>query len=292
LLALGALPGILSTVPLAFGAHAATNEDWKLLALQRMAYHLDPLSWRVRYHVLLPMLLALVWLYVRSLGSPRPWRLVAWFLTAAFVVFLGGFACRLAGRYSWLGTFPFRIFPLFTPLVFLGAALAWLGSSRTKAMPVILSALVVLSLALLPDPLTPYAKALANKRLGHGLAASDLRRCYDWIATNTPPDAIGMVPPRETQFAWYFMGRGLVVTLHYNPYDRVSEWRERCEAFAGPFNMEEGRDERSTAFYESIPAERMVELCARYDASFLLTRAHYPFPVGFESGAYRVYLVR
>jgi hypothetical protein len=56
--------------------------------------------------------------------------------------------------------------------------------------------------------------------------------------------------------------------------------------------MEEGRDERSTAFYESIPAERMVELCARYDASFLLTRAHYPFPVGFESGPYRVYLVR
>jgi hypothetical protein len=146
------------------------------------------------------------------------------------------------------------------------------------------------AIMVLPDPLTPYAKALASKRLRWGAPSTDLRRCYAWIAENTPRDAIGMVPPKETQNAWYFLERGLVVSIHYNVYDRVREWRARTEAFAGEFRAEEGRDERALAFYEAIPPDRMSALLARYDASFLVTRARYPLPIGFESGDYRVYL--
>jgi len=291
LLALGALPGVASMIPVVFGQHAAGQEEWKLFVVQRMPYHLDPLSWQVRSLAVLPVMLGFIWLYVRRLGAPRPWRIAAWFLTASFVVFVAGFACRVAEKYTWLSTFPFRIFPLLTPLVFLGAALEWLGRESGRRAPALVAGGLLATLMVLPDPLTPYAKALASKRLAWGAPSTDLRRCYAWIAENTPRTAIGMVPPKETQHAWYFLERGLVVSIHYNVYDRVQEWRERAESFAGEFRAEEGRDERALAFYEAIPPDRMAALLDRYDASFLVTRVRYPFPVGFEAGEYRVYLV-
>jgi len=286
---LGALPGILAVAPTLGGA----SPDWTYLTVVRMPFHLEPLSWPKPVFVSLAILLAFVVLHAGMAGA-RPWRTLLAFQGATAVVFGAGVAIRIWGPIDLLQVFPFRLFPLLTPLFFLFAVAHAVGrlGPRLRRATTPLVALVLLGgygLMTLPEPVYPWVRRWHRLR-SPTETPPDIRACYRWVATHTAPDALGVVPPGVDARAWVETERGLVVCAEYHVYDRFPEWQARVEALGGELEHHEGWRDSLLTHFSSLPEERARALSARWGVDFWVTPARYDLPVGFRSGSWTVYL--
>lgn len=123
---LGALPGLISTIPMALGGHAASASDWELMTLVKMPHHLDPQSWPTRVTFVLPGLLLFNGIHAWS-APERAWRRLFAFQLAIGAAYGLGVLAREIEWYRFLSYFPFRLFPLLTPLFFLYAVADVIG---------------------------------------------------------------------------------------------------------------------------------------------------------------------
>lgn len=290
----GALPGVLAVLPTVGGGHA----DWTLLALTRMPFHLDPLSWPGSRMIGLGFLLGFALLHAATLGG-RGWRIVAGFQVATALAFAAGIAIRVAGPVEWLQLFPFRLFPLLTPLLVLLAlahtvsrldrVLAGPSSMRTTTTRVGLALLAALTLMSLPDPVSPWVKRVS--RLGRAPnEPPGLLACYAWARDHTMPGSVGVAPPGLDARAWVTSERGYVVNTEFHIYDRFGEWRERVEALGGPIPAHDAWRDDLLAHYVALSEDDVRAIADRWDVDFWISSADYALPVGTTVDGWTVYL--
>ena len=286
---LGAAAGLFATVPMVLSEHAATLSDWELMTRVKMPHHLDPETWPLRILAVLPLLLA--YLGVHAWQSKRPaWRRLFAFQVAIALPFFAGLLLREMESYQLLSYFPFRLFPLLTPLFFLFALLesASRGASGFHRASAVLAGVALLSL---PEPFSSYSHAVHRRIDPTDDLPADLAECYSWIGTNLPETAQGIAPPGLDREFWYRAERGLVVCSEFQTYDRLSEWRRRVELLGGEMLVGPKRRPSLTRHFESIPQEEMRSIVDDLSPDFLVTNAQYDWPVAHEAGSYKIYLI-
>lgn len=301
LAAVGALPAALALLPSLASGSEVTATDWMLAARIDQSYHLDPFTFpRARIAALLAQLVAIVALAWHS--REVAWRRIAAFVAATAAVFVAGVGFRAAGAYALLASFPFRLFPLVTPLVFLlGLAYvaralvsgervgpSW-GTSRRAALAVF----GAVGLVMLPDPVTPYLGTIFARSWPTDAPPAGVAEAFRWVDANLPVDARGLVPPDADRYALHAMRRPLVVTTEFPVYGHLGEWHARVRAVGGdlpPGLSTTERRERMGMYFAEIPEQEMRAILDRYAADFLITTADYALPVAFARDEVRVYL--
>jgi hypothetical protein len=101
----------------------------------------------------------------------------------------------------------------------------------------------------------------------------DYRAICRWVAAETPPDALFLVPRMSQSFRWH-TGRAEVVTRKDFPQDAASivEWRRRLERIYG-------RADTPSPWYDSLAqlgAKRLRELGREFGADYVVTSAQPP----------------
>jgi hypothetical protein len=281
------LPGLLGASAAALGG-AATADDWALFFI---AYkpNLDPTSAGVSRLLLAATMAGFCALQLKDESLPRPVRAWVAFTLGLAIPALAGLAAWATHSYEWLRFFPFRVFPLFLPLVFLLLVarrdfLRWDGMRGRAALM-----LVVFSLIALPDPVANVVRQLREdlqERARHG----EYEQALTWVRGNTPDSALLAVPP--DRFDAHTLSRRAVVALWSAPrYDQIHEWRERIESLSGPIRSADDVPALQERF-EQLPFEGVERLAQQYGANYLVSAGVYPELVALHrSGSVMVYLL-
>jgi hypothetical protein len=127
-------------------------------------------------------------------------------------------------------------------------------------------------------------------------ADRDYRAVCDWARSNTPGDAIFLVPPNEQLFR-YHAQRAIVVNFKNVPQlsGEMAEWKQRLEAILDqPLSQLPRRFDRThgaiAARYDALPAEHLITIARRYGARYLITTRALPGRAPrFEKGLYHLY---
>jgi hypothetical protein len=285
-----ALPGLVPA--LLAGGSGGAGEDVGFVVRERWPHHLDPLVWPKRELLALATLFAFDVTQTASGWRDRAVRLFGCFEIVLMAVFAAGLLVRFAEGWRWLQlTLPFRLAPLFTLLFFgfhVARVLRRAPAVRPRPAVVLLG---LLALASLRDPIA-YVSDRAREVADAWLRPRpDVVRAFDWIARNTPPDAIVVAPPTRRE-AWYVSRRAQIVAWWAPAVGRLDEWQARIEALVGrpwddlaPGELEVGLEE---AFNRRSESE-IRDAVERYGGDVLVSRAAYGFPVLFDTGSYRVY---
>src|SRR5262249_13330355 len=93
--------------------------DWKYVVLIREPHHFDPESWPKRDILTVYLLFAFTWFYARRFLDRPTGVFLQFFGLSLAGVFSLGLLCRVAERFELVKFFPFRLFPLLIPLIFL-----------------------------------------------------------------------------------------------------------------------------------------------------------------------------
>lgn len=290
LVALGAtfsLPGLLGASGPALGG-AASAEDWAFFYLAYQT-NLDPTSAGVSRLLLAATMTAFCWLQLKDSTLPRPARAWVAFTIGLAVPAVAGFAAWATQSWHLLRFFPFRVFPLFLPLVFLLLVarrdfLQWHGARGRAAL-----ALVIFSLIALPDPVATLFRQLredASKWSEQG----DYGQALTWVRGHTADSSLLLVPP--DRFDAHSLSRRAVLALFSAPrYDMIHEWRERIESTTGPIRSAADVAELQQRF-ERLPFASVQRLAQQYDINYLVSAGSYPELVPLHrSGTVTVYLL-
>lgn len=292
--AVAAVPGLIAILPVAF-ADSASEADAAYLLTTRLPY-MNPLSWAKTAIGALFLTFAFnVW-YAWSRRRLNVWRGVLGFQIGLVLPFAVGLVAGLTGAYRFLLYFPFRLFPLFTPLLFFALLAHSIGPSVRRRIhtPLFLAGLLVL--ASLPNPVHGlYRQVEAMHSIRSQRHNNDsLRLAYKWSAKHLPANAVVLAPPWDRN-VWYFLKRPIVVSHRYFPYGNLSEWRERSRRVFGEFPPSFSSTEiyqHIQIRYASHSADEIIDLRKQYQFDFLITRSDYPFEAVYRSGTYTVYDLR
>jgi hypothetical protein len=216
-------------------------------------------------------------------------KFITCFQLVTFLIFLTGIVWRITEKYELLGFFPFRLFPVLTLLFFfffITQAIFDRGRQEPVNTFLVLGAITLLYFPNIVSLATAKARTIVMQ---YRTTEDDLIHTLRWVAAHTPHNAVGIVPPWR-QSSWYFSQRAQVVNYRMPLYERLHEWRERCDALIGPI-VKGDSQEMFHQRYESLTEEAIRALADRYGGDFLVTRSGYNFPLLFQSLEYRVYSI-
>ncbi len=285
-----ALPGIVTALMLVTGQPTGAAE-WRLVVLGRMPWHVDP--WTFPYHLLtllaLMLLFNLLWFRLRR--EDQASRFFAGFQLALLGFFLLGIAFRALGWFPGMELTPFRLLPLFVPLLFWWQlAAAWREGELRRPL---LAAAALLALTGHAGVIRATGSRLLQT-VRFWQETDPVDPALRWIAAHTPPGAVVLAPPGIRQSFW-LMRRGQVVSWDAIRYDRLGEWRRRLEALGAPppaaVTGVITPDSINAAFL-SLPADSLRALARSYRTGWLLSRPGYPFPQAARFGEWVVYQLR
>ncbi len=291
-----ALPGLLTSAGVSRGTGAG-GDAWEFIVRARLPHHLDPFTFAPGGYLALAIFGGLLGLLAFRWRRDRETRFIAAFVAGTALLFAGGIAARAAGAWPLLQVYPFRLLPvvlpmLVTPLLLAEAARQWKNpAARGRALAAAGVALGVLLLR--PDRLPGLGTHAAGHAVRDAATPREDRRslaaAVAWVADSAPADAVVLASPTSKQAFWDFR-RALVVNWSALRYDRFTEWRGRMDALVGPVPADGSLPLRGfDARFEAIPGDSMAALGRRYGATLVVTRARYPFPARFRSGAVSVY---
>jgi hypothetical protein len=287
---IGALPGAIALAPHLIGSVQTTQNDWAYLALNVMPYHLDPFSWPKREYFTLFLLWVVNGLYFSKNQSDRTVRFTFFFQSAVGAIFIIGIIWRGFGRYDLLQYFPFRIFPIITPLLFFLFIAKAINEHRIRDLGKVILYAWVLALLCLPNPIIEFLDkrhAISSEiRIGN----NDLFQAFKWISLNTPHGAIGIMPPWRKD-VWHISKRGSVVNYRTPLYHKLPEWRERVEKLVGPVRPNDTTLDLQRR-YEALTERSIVELSQLYEAEFIVSRTLYSFQRIAQVGTYNIYTLK
>ncbi|ANM30199.1 hypothetical protein ABI59_12365 [Acidobacteria bacterium Mor1] len=280
------LPGSLPLM-LSMAGGGAGAADWGYQVTVRMPHHLDPASWPLRYIIGLFSLFAFNLLCAWSERDREVFRGLAAFETALASAFMGGLLCRAVEAWDLLRLFPFRLFAVFTPLLFA----FWLARRLTVARPRFTPAVVaagIVALLWLPNPFLGWMTR------AHGITQEwraerrpdPLHEVMGWVAGNTPADAVAIAPPFEARWALEAR-RSSVGSWKAIRYDDLPGWEARMRGLLGG---ELPADRRALPDrYRAMSIEQARELARRYGATVWVVDAERDLPLLHRSGRWNVY---
>ena len=280
-----ALPGVIPLLPHIFLGSTATIADWKFLALVNMPAHLDPFSWPLRNELSLLICFIVNGIYFWHNWQNNFIRFISSFQLVIFLIFILGIVLRWLENYTLLQYFPFRLFPLFTPLFFLFATLSMLESIRTKVEYKYLFYVAILGLLCLPNPITGIMDQISSSR--KAAVQDELTQVFKWAAENIPEHAKGIMPPWRRD-SWHFSKHAQLVSYVAPVYQNLPEWRKRIALVAGELFPGNYRKE-IVHNYENLTKRELLQVKKKYEANYLVTRSRYSFPELFNYGEYRIY---
>jgi hypothetical protein len=256
-----------------------------------MPQFFDLLTWSKASIILLYLQLAFCLIALQS-GDERR-RLLVGFIAALGMLFTLGLVLRIFGAWQLLQTMPMRLLPVFVGLFFFYSLGAAYREGRLGPPCRVVAGLAVACLLLTPNPLaTGYATAQLTYRTWTD-KPDDNVVCFNWVRENTPNDAVFIASPWRKDF-WHRARRAQVVSGGFPTYMDLGAWVERDNAVTGESleNRPTANHDERADFYHSIPKERMDELAAKYGADHIVTEAHYPYELLFQSGRSKVYRIR
>ncbi|MEO8636991.1 MAG: DUF6798 domain-containing protein [Gemmatimonadales bacterium] len=288
---LAALPGVFIILPFLRGP-GITEESWRLLVLDRMPWHLDAVRFGIRPLTGLALSVGSVLLLAVRRREPG-WRFLGGMLAGLSLVFLGGYAARVAEQWSLLQIFPFRLLP---PLAALGLCFVLVRlclDFRIRGFPLVAAAMALGAFLVPGNPLERVGSEWNIRQSRGGQPDDDAGQALQWLAANTPANALTLTPPARKD-AFLLSQRAQVVSWDAIPYDRVAEWRDRLECVVGPMVATEGERIDGAWFdraYRARGADELLACAHRMGAGYIVSPAEYPWPVRYQHGEWRVYQV-
>ena len=283
----GAMPGIIGLVMLG-GARSGGRADWAFQVLERQPYQLDPFYFRRSLLAAMAAMVAFTCVQGLGRGQGKVSRFVAGFELGLVVVFVGGVTARWVGRFELLRVFPFRLLPVVTLPFFGFALLKALRDRHRRPLGSGMAALTVLGCV---------GALVAIGQVGHTVSVAhklwqppdDLTHAFEWVARNTPEDAILIVPPIRRD-ARYRAGRAITVSWAFARMDSLTAWRERIVSLVGPQQPPlVGAEPWMEARFNERTEAQIDEAQARFGGDYLVSAGTYSFPVLYDTGTYRVY---
>lgn len=269
-----ALPGLLGILPAFLSSRTQSPADMQVL-VWAFGQHFNPLTFGASRLPLAALLTAICAAWMTRPGTGQDTRAVIAFVLGTGLLTLAGLLAWGAGSFALIPYFPYRVFPLLLPLLFLMLLVSepMLRVSGRWRAPLAIGAIVALTS--LHDPIAGIADLLREDRgEWRPAAADDYARALEWARRETPVDAILAVPPSRERA--YTQGRRAVVALLAVPrYDQLQEWRARLEALMGPISSAEDVS-HGLQRYEALDEGAARLLGSRYGATFMLTRTDYP----------------
>jgi len=284
--AVAALPGLLMLLPVLLSEGSARVQDWEFLATVRAPPIFQPFGPGRRYVVVSFAMLGVMGLYGWSKPVGSPARMLALFTGVLGGITISGIAAIATGHHEWLRIFPFRLFPLFSLLGFFLVLADSVRPMRSRAHVAIVILAVLTLLPILQHPLHAIPAARRRGGLWHQDAA--FAEVLHWIARETPPTSVVLLPPWRPD-AYYLGRRSLVVNWQAIRYDDLPEWRRRIEALVGPLTRSSLED--MSRGYLALTTGDVIQLSRKYGADYLVSEGRYPFPVEFRADSYTVYRV-
>jgi hypothetical protein len=317
------MPGIVvGTILAIIGIAPALTLTWhepadivskanQIYVFDRLPHHLsiltmpvdDVTSRLVRHGALLALLVPL------SLYSRRDVRLrsIVWFAWGAVIIACLGFAIELAFfnqpeiaakflRYYWWRLTDFAA-PMAVALVVANLIASGYQQNRRWATPLLLAALVFSGL-FLAAACQPRVEALrAKEKLVPPADAKSAQfvnweKVCDWVAANTPPNALFLTPRLNQSFKWR-TGRAEVVNKKDIPQDArgIVEWDRRLKDI---YYLKENGVEQPLDSIGVLGTDRVRELAEKYHADYvLMDRSQLlALPVVYRNDEYVVYRIK
>jgi hypothetical protein len=289
--ALCALPEAAPLLNLMIHGHGDTAAMWRFLALVKMPFHFDPMTWEKKSLLTLYLELAFCALYFRAHRAHPANRLVFLFMAASGAVFLLGVAARATESFGVLKLMPFRVFAVTCPLFFL-FTLARAFSEAGVKMPRAAALVGLLAVMGMGNPVGKLMYYVSGHRAERALPPDAYLAAMRWLGANTPNGSLVLAPPYRRE-SWYYSQRGLVVNFYFNPYDSLPQWVERLTPLAGDFLHvpDTAQPMAMEAAYRAVTSETAAAEASRYHASYLVSETRYPFPLLHEEGPWMIYKV-
>ena len=282
------LPGLIPIFIEQAGVEAYSFEDWEFVVLYRVPWHLDIFqfsrSGRVLIFVMLIFNCYALW---KSENFALRFLLKFQIFLGAF--FLFGVVLRWLELYPLLRFMPMRLFPVFTPLFFIFTAFYLIPRLASKKQKIILSLFAIIAVSWMNPFGRTYSQIRETVRTWTAVP-DDVEKTSRWIAANTPPDALVIQPPNRRE-VWFFSKRAAIVSYSYPTYDRLSEWRGRIADLTGNLKISKGdaASEEIERAFNQLSEVQVEKIKQKYDASYLVSRAVYSYPIIFETETYKVY---
>lgn len=288
-----------SLVPALLVPGGADRSAWRFAALVAEPSVLNPLSFPLRDLLILGAMLA--YLVVRSLSAKqdRVLRFCGFLALGMACVFAFGFIARLTGRYGLLRITPFRLLPLFGPLLFLFAVLHGGPKGGARAWIFRLWALAVVMM--MANPVNAAIDWRAWLRAGGSQYSADdaVAANFRWIKGHTPADAVIVAPPWRTD-EWFRGHRAQIAVWWVPVYEELPEWRRRIVALAGsldanafvgltPNARAASLIDKMMATFNALPVDSVLSIQRRYGGDYLVSSGAYPFRRVFQAGRYKTY---
>jgi hypothetical protein len=293
-----ALPGLIPLLMTPFEG-PESSEAWRFVALVLIPYHFDPFYFgrSKLLLLLLAILLCFNWLHFRLGSQSHALRFLISFQTFLGLFFVLGFLARFTDNYRLLIFMPCRLFPVLLPLFFffhLMSALHHCSSIKAGKGLVVVG---FLALATFGNPVTLFVDYVVYHYELWTRQEEDLEKAFKWIAKNTPANSIVILPPWRSD-SFYLSQRAQIANLWVVRWDRLTEWRERLESVGGDLSGVRGGSnwfkesaERLAHHYNQLTATEITSLIEKYGAEYLVSSARYSYPLLFNSGIYKVYLL-
>jgi hypothetical protein len=285
------LPAVLAMFTDQTLANANLHEDWRYIVLFRAPANLDPFQFPKSGIALLLAMLVFNFFALKK-STSFALRFLLKFQIALGAFFLLGVLLRWLELYPLLRFMPMRLFPVFTLLFFIFTFFHIVPRLASRKNKLIVSLFAVAIIALL----NPFGKGVAQVRetiRTWTAPPDDFQKAANWIAGNTPKDALVAEPPSRRD-VWYFSKRATIVSFYYPTYDRLTTWRGRIAELTNDVQVSNGdaaAAELETAFNQLSQAQ-IDEIKQKYGASYLVSHAVYSYPVVFETETYKVYQLK
>jgi hypothetical protein len=315
-------PGIIAGGLLAaIGIEPALSLTWhdpadlvaeanRIYVFERLPHHLSILTFpgsevaaRLAHYF---GLLALVWIFSRAVPRESTIRRIVLFAWGAALIAFAGLMIELALsnyplvaakllKYYW-----FRLTDFAAPMAVALLATSKIASSlqqrRRCAIPLILGALLLCGWYLV-DARRPWIEAHfagespippADAKVSDYPAWVEI---CDWIAANTPPDALFLTPRLNQSFKWR-TGRAEVVNRKDMPQDArgIIEWDRRIKDI---YYTKENGIEQTLDSIGSRGTETVRALAIKYHAPYVLAdrSQRLSLPIAYSNEEYIVYRV-
>lgn len=220
----------------------------------------------------------------------RPFRVMFIFQASLGLFFAGGVWLRQTGWFEPLIYFPFRLFPLFVLLLFFYSG-AWVCSNLSARQGRYLILIMLLAMMCLENPFVRIVDGSRSVIAARQATHDDMARAFKWIRRHTPPDTV-ILAPAWRKDAWYLTRRAQVLNTTAFPYDhRIAEFRERLAAIYRKTDLLPFSPQKMQTDYNDLSKKEIRTISQAYGAAYLVALRPYAFPLKFESGDCRVYLL-
>lgn len=287
-----ALPGAVPLLLSMAADQESSREAWRFLLLGKMPYHFDPGTWGRRSILPLYLMLLASALFVRSRRDHAPFRLLGLFMAFSGIFFTLGLLFRYTETYGLLSLMPFRVFAATCPLFFFFCMSGALAHWNRKPLPGPALAAALFGCMGLGDPLGKAMDIASANRTAWSRPESGYVEALRWIGSNTPTDAVAVLPPWRRENG-YHSRRAQVASFLFNPYDRLDQWLDRLRSLVGeipfaPFDEQVGHMESA---YRRLPPGKLQGMALTYGAGYVLTESELPFPLLHTSETWKVYRI-